>query len=161
MSVTQYQIKGGDTLLVIAVEHGTTVDAIMQMNFQISNANEILAGQVISLPNDGGLISQDDFRALQHIDHEIEKMGPGEPHDPVQRCPCVGEVIKLKCFYEEGTPVENIAYTVEQNGTFYKGMLTDGSALITNVEPGDYEVSYQAQSNNEIEALRRELKNLF
>jgi tyrosinase len=47
-----YVVQKGDTLKKIATWTFTTVDAILQVNPQISNANLIYVGQVISLPAD-------------------------------------------------------------------------------------------------------------
>ena len=45
-----YTVRRGDTLRIIASRFNTTVDAILKVNPQISNANLIYAGQVINLP---------------------------------------------------------------------------------------------------------------
>ena len=45
-----YTIQSGDTLRKIAARTSTTVDAILQVNPQISNSNLIYVGQVINLP---------------------------------------------------------------------------------------------------------------
>jgi peptidoglycan endopeptidase LytE len=45
-----YTVRRGDTLRIIAARFNTTVDAILKVNPQISNANLIYAGQVINLP---------------------------------------------------------------------------------------------------------------
>jgi LysM repeat protein len=44
-----YEIKDGDTLTVIAKNHRTTVDAIMERN-AIANPDDIHVGQVLELP---------------------------------------------------------------------------------------------------------------
>ena len=46
-----YTVQRGDTLKKIAARLGTTLDAILAVNPQISNANLIYVGQVISLPD--------------------------------------------------------------------------------------------------------------
>ncbi len=46
-----YIVQQGDTLKKIATWTGTTVEAILAVNPQISNANLIYVGQVISLPD--------------------------------------------------------------------------------------------------------------
>jgi tyrosinase len=45
-----YIVQRGDTLRIIANRFGTTVDAILRLNPQITNANLIHVGQVIKLP---------------------------------------------------------------------------------------------------------------
>jgi LysM repeat protein len=45
-----YIVQRGDTLRIIANRFGTTVDAILRLNPQITNANRILVGQSILLP---------------------------------------------------------------------------------------------------------------
>ncbi len=45
-----YTVKKGDTLSAIAKKYGTTVHTLMSINKNISNANVIRVGQVISLP---------------------------------------------------------------------------------------------------------------
>jgi LysM repeat protein len=50
-----YIIQRGDTLRIIANRFGTTVDAILKLNPQITNANLIYVGQAIKLP-DGSVI---------------------------------------------------------------------------------------------------------
>ena len=45
-----YKIQSGDTLKKIAAWTNTTVDAILQVNSQIANANLIYVGQSINLP---------------------------------------------------------------------------------------------------------------
>jgi peptidoglycan endopeptidase LytE len=45
-----YTVQSGDTLRKIADKFGTTVDAILKVNPQITNANVIYVGQVITLP---------------------------------------------------------------------------------------------------------------
>ncbi len=45
-----YTVRRGDTLRIIAGRFNTTVDAILKVNPQISNANLIYTGQVINLP---------------------------------------------------------------------------------------------------------------
>jgi LysM repeat protein len=49
-SGSAYTVQRGDTLRKIAARYNTTVDAILKVNPQISNANLIYAGQVINLP---------------------------------------------------------------------------------------------------------------
>lgn len=46
----QYVIQTGDTLLAIASRFGTTVQAILDANPQITNPNLIIVGQVIIIP---------------------------------------------------------------------------------------------------------------
>ncbi len=49
--VTQiYTVQRGDTLRIIAARFGTTVDALLRANPQITNPNLIYVGQVISIP---------------------------------------------------------------------------------------------------------------
>lgn len=45
-----YTVRRGDTLRIIAGRFNTTVDALLKVNPQITNANLIYAGQVINLP---------------------------------------------------------------------------------------------------------------
>lgn len=45
-----HTVKVGDTLFAIALKYGTTVDAIMAVNPQITNRNIIFEGQVIKIP---------------------------------------------------------------------------------------------------------------
>ena len=45
-----YTVQSGDTLRKIADKFGTTVDAILKVNPQITNANLIYVGQVITIP---------------------------------------------------------------------------------------------------------------
>jgi tyrosinase len=45
-----YIVQRGDTLRIIANRFGTTVDAILKLNPQITNANLIFVGQSIKLP---------------------------------------------------------------------------------------------------------------
>jgi LysM repeat protein len=53
---TYYVVQRGDTLFVIATDHGTTVEAIMAAN-GLNNANVIDVGQVLLIPgSDGGLL---------------------------------------------------------------------------------------------------------
>lgn len=47
---TSYAIKAGDTLSAIAQRSGTTVDALMKLNPQITNPNLIYAGKSLTLP---------------------------------------------------------------------------------------------------------------
>ena len=47
---TSYAIKAGDTLSRIAQQNGTTVDALMKLNPQITNPNMIYAGKSLTLP---------------------------------------------------------------------------------------------------------------
>ncbi len=49
-STKTHTVKVGDTLFAIALKHGTTVDAIMAANPQITNRNIIFEGQVIKIP---------------------------------------------------------------------------------------------------------------
>jgi LysM repeat protein len=49
----QYTVVRGDTLFVIATRNNTTVAAILSLNPQITNANRIFPGQVITLPQPG------------------------------------------------------------------------------------------------------------
>jgi peptidoglycan endopeptidase LytE len=45
-----YYVVRGDTLRIIAGKFGTTVDAILRLNPQITNPNVIYVGQAISIP---------------------------------------------------------------------------------------------------------------
>jgi peptidoglycan endopeptidase LytE len=45
-----YYAQRGDTLRIIAAKFGTTVDAILKVNPNITNANLIYVGQAISIP---------------------------------------------------------------------------------------------------------------
>jgi lysozyme len=49
-SAKTHMVKVGDTLSSIALKHGTTVDAIMAANPQITNRNIIFEGQQIKIP---------------------------------------------------------------------------------------------------------------
>lgn len=49
-SGTTYTVKKGDTLSAIAKRYGTTVDALLKANPNITNPNLIKAGQVINIP---------------------------------------------------------------------------------------------------------------
>lgn len=51
-STFQYTVKSGDTLYLIAVSYGTTVDAIMSLNNL--RTTEIYPGQVLTIPGNGG-----------------------------------------------------------------------------------------------------------
>lgn len=50
----QYLIQTGDTLSAIAQRYGTTVDAIMAANPQITNRDKIIAGKTITVPTKTG-----------------------------------------------------------------------------------------------------------
>ncbi|MTI81747.1 MAG: LysM peptidoglycan-binding domain-containing protein [Firmicutes bacterium] len=52
----QYTIKRGDTLYQIAQRYGTTVNAILAANPQITNPSMIYPGQVITIPQEGGAV---------------------------------------------------------------------------------------------------------
>ena len=52
---TQYLIKSGDTLSAIAKKQGTTIDALMKANPNITDPNKIYAGASLNLPTTGGL----------------------------------------------------------------------------------------------------------
>ncbi len=68
--------------------------------------------------------------------------------------------IKLNYFYDDDTPVENIFYKVElHNSTIFNGALTDGVAVISDVEPGSYDVTYEGASEKTMQELRNELNN--
>ncbi len=45
-----YAVRAGDTLFVLAILFGTTVEAILEINPQITNPNLVFAGQIICLP---------------------------------------------------------------------------------------------------------------
>ncbi len=45
-----YVVKPGDTMTAIAKKHNTTVDTLMKLNPQITDANRIYPGQVIMVP---------------------------------------------------------------------------------------------------------------
>lgn len=45
-----YQIRSGDTLDRVAEFHKTTLDALLEMNPQITNPDRIFAGQMINVP---------------------------------------------------------------------------------------------------------------
>jgi len=45
-----HTVKVGDTLSSIALKYGTTVDAILAINPQITNRNIIFDGQEIKIP---------------------------------------------------------------------------------------------------------------
>ena len=49
-----YVVKSGDTLGAIASRNGTTVQAILAQNPQISNPNQISVGQQLNMPGGGG-----------------------------------------------------------------------------------------------------------
>lgn len=49
-AVKDYTVKAGDTLTAIAKANGTTVDALLKANPQITNPNLIKVGQVIKIP---------------------------------------------------------------------------------------------------------------
>ena len=48
-STRGYTVKSGDTLSDIAKKYGTTVNTLMEMNTDITNANKIRAGQKIAI----------------------------------------------------------------------------------------------------------------
>jgi peptidoglycan endopeptidase LytE len=43
-------VKSGDTLFAIALRFHTTVDAILTLNPQITNANLIRVGDILNIP---------------------------------------------------------------------------------------------------------------
>jgi GH25 family lysozyme M1 (1,4-beta-N-acetylmuramidase) len=47
---SQYMVKSGDTLFAIALRFHTTVDAILTLNPQITNANLIRVGDILNIP---------------------------------------------------------------------------------------------------------------
>jgi LysM repeat protein len=51
---TTYKIQSGDTLSALAKRYGTTVQNLMALNPQITNANLIYAGQNLNIPGTGG-----------------------------------------------------------------------------------------------------------
>jgi LysM repeat protein len=51
---TAYTVRPGDTLSEIAAKSGTTVDALMQANPDIKDANQIRSGQVVNVPDADG-----------------------------------------------------------------------------------------------------------
>jgi LysM repeat protein len=53
-AATAYTVKPGDTLSEIAAKSGTTVDALMQANPALTNANQIQAGQALNVPGATG-----------------------------------------------------------------------------------------------------------
>jgi len=61
---TAYTIKSGDTLSALAQKYGTTVDALMEANPNISNRDEISAGASLNIPGtqtqdtQGGQVNQ-------------------------------------------------------------------------------------------------------
>jgi LysM repeat protein len=46
----QYTVAVGDSLEIIAVRFNSTVDAILEENEELENANEIFVGQVLVIP---------------------------------------------------------------------------------------------------------------
>jgi LysM repeat protein len=46
-----YYVQKGDTLRIIAKKYGTTVDALLKLNPQITNQNLIYVGQAIAVPS--------------------------------------------------------------------------------------------------------------
>jgi len=70
----------------------------------------------------------------------------------------IKEVIQLTYNYDNGQPIEDIPYVVNHAGNVYDGVLTGGTGLISDLDPGSYTVEYKAVDENEIVALRKELK---
>lgn len=54
-TTTDYVIQKGDTLATIAMRFGTTVQAILAVNPQITNPNIIFVGRTIKIPCPGGM----------------------------------------------------------------------------------------------------------
>ena len=52
--VYEYVIKKGDTLYKLAAANNTTVDEILRLNPQITNPSNIITGDTIKLPSNGG-----------------------------------------------------------------------------------------------------------
>ena len=52
--MTDYVIRSGDSLYIIAKRYGTTVKALQQAN-NITNANEIIAGKKLIIPDGKGV----------------------------------------------------------------------------------------------------------
>ena len=46
-----YYVQKGDTLRIIANKYGTTVDALLKLNPQITNQNLIYVGQAVTVPS--------------------------------------------------------------------------------------------------------------
>ncbi|UNK43168.1 LysM peptidoglycan-binding domain-containing C40 family peptidase [Luteimonas sp. S4-F44] len=59
-STSSHSIGWGDTLSALAVRYGTSVDALMSANRQITDPNKIYAGDTLHIPgaNDGGMGTQ-------------------------------------------------------------------------------------------------------
>lgn len=55
-----YKIQSGDTLSALAQRYGTTVQALMSANPQITDANKIYAGANLNIPSSGGSVSTDE-----------------------------------------------------------------------------------------------------
>ena len=69
------------------------------------------------------------------------------------------KTIELAYFYDDGLPVEDIRYLINHaNGQQYEGQLSGGLATIADVPTGNYSVSYQGKTNDELTTLRNELR---
>ncbi|KLI99588.1 LysM domain-containing protein [Luteimonas sp. FCS-9] len=53
-STSSHHIAWGDTLSALAVRYGTSVDALMSANSQITDANKIYAGDTLNIPGATG-----------------------------------------------------------------------------------------------------------
>jgi Rhs element Vgr protein len=69
------------------------------------------------------------------------------------------KVIELSYFYDDGLPVEDISYVIDHaKGGEYKGQLLSGVATIQSVPTGNYSVTYQGTTDDELDKLRADLR---
>ncbi len=123
----EYTVRPGDTLFQIAKRFGVTVDAILAANPQITNANMIMPGQVITIPTEEAppsgttqyTVKPGDtlFKIAQQFGitlNELLRLNP-QISDPSRISP--GQVINVPV--QAGPPPTGRVYIVQPGDTMY------------------------------------------
>ena len=91
-------VKGGDTLSQLAIDHGVTVDAIVDANEEIKSADDIRIGQELSIPQPPTSMNEGVASEFGHIVLDIVGIAPyaGEAADIVNAIWYIGEAEKRR-----------------------------------------------------------------
>jgi LysM repeat protein len=142
---TQYVVKAGDTLSAVAAKFGITLQSLAAANPQISNMNQIMPGQVLTLPSSaGGSTGGMDLTTTPQAG------GGGPTFTPV---PAVNGGATPTVIPNAGSEISPTSEPTPSNGAASTSIPNTGSGTFYTVKAGDSLGSIAVRFNTTLQAI--------